>query len=136
MSYVVHDAVVLAGKADLLPDLHRRWSRFLVDGYDTLGECWTSGTHVHGWSSTPTRDMIFYTLGITPAEPGYLRARIAPRLGRLGWARGSAPSPHGLISVDVTREAVTIDSPVPVDLDLGDRPVQELPPGRHTIRTG
>ena len=52
-----------------------------VDGYDTIGECWGWGTHVHGWSCTPTRDMIFYTLGVTPAEPGYTRARIAPRRG-------------------------------------------------------
>jgi hypothetical protein len=35
-----------------------------VDGYDTFWERWDSGTHVHGWSCTPTRDMIFY--GLTP----------------------------------------------------------------------
>ncbi len=71
MSYVVYNAVALAGKADRLPDLYRRWSEFLQNGYDTIGECWGWGTHVHGWSCTPTRDMIFYTLGVTPAEPGY-----------------------------------------------------------------
>jgi alpha-L-rhamnosidase len=59
MSYAVHDAVAQAGKADRLPDLYPRWSEFLVDGYDTIGECWGWGTHVHGWSCTPTRDMIF-----------------------------------------------------------------------------
>src|SRR5262249_11146611 len=62
MSYVVHDAVVQAGRADILPDLHRRWAEFLVDGYDTIGECWGWGTHVHGWSCAPTRDLLFYTL--------------------------------------------------------------------------
>ena len=133
MSYVVHDAVALAGRAGLLPDLYRRWSEFLKVGYDTIGECWGWGTHVHGWSCTPTRDMIFYTLGVTPAEPGYARAHIAPRLGRLAWARGTVPTPHGLISVDVEDGSVTVDSPVPVILDVeGDSP-RTLPPGRHQL---
>ena len=32
--------------------------------------------------------MLVYTLGVSPAEPGFTRARIAPRLGRLEWAKG------------------------------------------------
>jgi hypothetical protein len=133
MSYTVHDAVALAGQADRLPDLYRRWSEFLTDGYDTIGECWGWGTHVHGWSCTPTRDMIFYTLGVTPADPGYTKARIAPRLGRLAWARGSVPTPHGLISVEVSAKAVIVDSPVPIVLEFAGRPPRELPIGRHEL---
>ena len=133
MSYVVHDAVALAGEADRLPGLYRRWSEFLKDGYDTIGECWGWGTHVHGWSCTPTRDMIFHTLGVTPAEPGYTAVRVAPRLGPLSWARGKIPSPHGLISVEASRERLTIDSPVPIVLDLSGQPVRRLSPGRHEL---
>jgi alpha-L-rhamnosidase len=133
MSYTVHDAVALAGRADQLPDLFRRWSEFLAGGYDTIGECWGWGTHVHGWSCTPTRDMIFYTLGVTPAEPGYTKARIVPRLGRLAWARGSVPTPHGLISVEVSAKTVTVDSPVPIILELAGRPPRDLPAGRHEL---
>src|SRR5262249_9661558 len=133
MSYTVHDAVALAGRAERLPDLYRRWSEFLVGGYDTIGECWGWGTHVHGWSCTPTRDMICYTLGVTPAEPGYVKARIAPRLGHIAWARGSVPIPHGLISVSASAEAVTIDSPVPVVLDIEGRPTRDLEAGRHEL---
>ncbi len=135
MSYTVHDAVALAGKADRLPDLYRRWSEFLVDGYDTVGECWGWGTHVHGWSCTPTRDMVFYTLGVTPAEPGYTAARIAPRLGRLAWARGTTPTPHGPITVEAGADAVTVDSPVPVVVDLAGQSPRALPAGRHEIPT-
>ncbi len=134
MSYVVHDAVAQAGKASRLPDLYRRWSEFLTGGYDTIGECWGWGTHVHGWSCTPTRDMLFYTLGVTPAEPGYSRARIAPRLGPLSWARGTVPTPHGLISVDVTTDRTVLESPVPVVLELDGQPEQSLPAGRHELR--
>ena len=133
MQYVVHDAVAAAGKADLLPGLYRRWSQFLVDGYDTIGECWEEGTHVHGWSCTPTKDMVFYTLGVTPAEPGYAAARIAPRLGGLAWAEGQVPTPHGLIAVRATDKGVTIDSPVPVVVDLEGQASKKLPAGHHEI---
>ncbi len=136
MQYVVHDAVAQAGKADLLPGLYRRWLQFLADGYDTIGECWSWGTHVHGWSCTPTRDMVFYTLGVTPAEPGYTVARVAPRLGGLAWVEGKAPTPHGPIAVRATAEEVTVDSPVPFILDLAGQAPQTLPAGHHTIRAG
>jgi len=134
MSYVVHDAVALAGMAERLPDLYHRWLEFLVNGYDTIGECWGWGTHVHGWSCTPTKDMIFYTLGVTPAKPGYTVARIAPRLGHLKWAKGKVPTPHGLISVHAVRGKVTIDSPVPVIVDLPGRAPQSLPAGAHEVK--
>jgi len=135
MSYVVHDAVAQAGCADRLPDLYRRWSAFLAPagGYDTIGENWSWGTHVHGWSCTPTRDMIFYTLGVTPAEPGYAKARIAPRLGRLAWARGAVPTPHGLITVEANADFVTVNSPVPVVVELADQAPRTLPAGRHEV---
>jgi hypothetical protein len=134
MSYVVHDAVALAGMADRLPDLSKRWLEFLVDGYDTIGENWGNGTHVHGWSCTPIKDLIFYTLGVTPAEPGYTVARIAPRLGKLAWARGSVPTPHGLIEVEATNTAITFDSPVPVILDLSGREAVHLGAGKQVAR--
>ncbi|MBN1581941.1 MAG: alpha-L-rhamnosidase, partial [Anaerolineae bacterium] len=134
ISYVVHDAVAKAGKADRLPDLYPRWSQFLVDDFDTIGECWGWGTHVHGWSCTPTKDLVFYTLGVTPAEPGYTVARIAPRLGRLTWAKGKVPTPYGLIAVHATADLVTVDSPVPVIVDLRGQKEQILPAGHHEIK--
>jgi len=135
MNYVVHDAVAKAGLADLLPGLCRRWSMFLTGGYDTIGENWNWGTHVHGWSCTPTKDMIFYTLGVTPAEPGYTTARIAPRLGDLQWAEGKVPTPHGLISVHAEPGKVSVDSPVPVIVDLPGMTPQSLPAGVHEVRS-
>jgi hypothetical protein len=135
MSYVVHDAVAQADMADRLPALYKRWLEFLVDGYDTLGENWGNGTRVHGWSATPTKDLIFYTLGVTPAEPGYTVARIAPRLGGLAWVKGSVPTPYGLIHVEVTGVTVTVDSPVTVVLELPGRTTRKLAAGKHVIRT-
>jgi alpha-L-rhamnosidase len=135
-SYAVHDAVARAGRAELLIDLVRRWEEFLVDGYDTFGECWGWGTPVHGWSSTPTRDLVSYVLGITPAEPGFGRVRVAPRLGRLQQAAGAVPTPHGLVEVRITGGEAHIQSPVPVIVDRQDGSESELPAGHlsTTIR--
>ena len=113
-SYIVHDAVAQAGAAAALPGLLRRWSVFLHDGYDTFGECWGWGTPVHAWSATPTKDLIFYVLGVTPDEPGYRTARVAPRPGALERITGTVPTPHGPVRVEVEGRRVVIDSPVDV----------------------
>lgn len=133
MSYLVHDAIAQAGQADLLVDVYRDWSRFLQNGYDTIGEDWTHGSHAHGWSCTPTRDLIFYTLGVTPADPGYATARIAPRLGGLAWIEASVPTPHGLIWVRAEPGKVEFNSPVPVLVELAGSEPERLPAGRHRM---
>jgi hypothetical protein len=100
-SYVVHDAVAAAGQADRLQGLLRRWSVFLHDGFDTFGECWGWGTPVHAWSATPTKDLIWYVLGVTPDEPGFATVRVAPRPGAIERVAGAVPTPHGLVRIEV-----------------------------------
>ncbi len=113
--YVVHDGLARAGRADLVAAACRDWQVFLDAGESTWPECWVGGTRCHGWSSTPTRDLIVHTLGITPAEPGYASVRVAPALGGLDWARATVPSPHGPITVEARADGtVEVDSPVPV----------------------
>ena len=116
--YVVHDGLARAGRADLVAGACRDWQVFLDAGETTWPECWTGGTRCHGWSSTPTRDLIVHTLGITPAEPGYASVRVVPALGDLEWARATVPTPHGPITVEAHADGtLTIDSPVPVVRD-------------------
>ena len=67
-------------------------------------------------------------LGIEPLEPGFAVASIEPELGPLAWARGSAPTPAGPITVDVRPDSVTVESPVPFEL-LGAR----YDAGTHTV---
>jgi len=129
--YVLHDAVAAAGFAERIPELCRDWRHFLERGETSWPELWTHGTHCHGWSSTPTRDLVMYVLGIRPEEPGFAVARVAPRLGDLAWARGAAPTPHGFVRVEARRDALSIESPVPVLLDLPGRPTEPLPAGTH-----
>ncbi|MDG2027615.1 MAG: alpha-L-rhamnosidase N-terminal domain-containing protein [Acidimicrobiales bacterium] len=113
--YVVHDALALAGRADLVEDACRDWMRFVDRGESSWPECWAGGTRCHGWASTPTRDLIVYTLGISPAEPGYASVRVDPQLGSLEWAKASVPTPHGFVHVEAYADGrVEVDSPVPV----------------------
>ena len=110
--YLVHDALADAGRSDLIPAQCRDW-RWALERCDTSwSETWFGGTVSHGWSSTPTRDLMVRVLGVEPAEPGFARARIDPELGDLEWARGSVPCPAGLIDVAVDRASIEITSPI------------------------
>jgi hypothetical protein len=131
--YVVHDALVAAGRADLIPEQCRDWRALLERCPTSWSETWYGGTTCHGWSSTPTRDLSTRTLGVTPASPGFEVARVAPRLGDLGWARGAVPTPHGLLSVEVERERTRVDSPVPFVHEPEDGEALRHPAGRHTL---
>ncbi len=135
-AYVVHDALAEAGRADAIAAQCRRWETLLARCATSWSETWYGGTVSHGWGSTPTRDLLVRTLGVTPAEPGFTRARIAPRLGPLAWARGAVPTPFGLLRAAVDSESVEIESPVAFDLDCDGR-VASHAAGRHRIsRTG
>ncbi|MFJ4620375.1 family 78 glycoside hydrolase catalytic domain [Streptomyces sp. NPDC088812] len=131
--YVVHDAAALAGRtADLVREM-RGWSVFLKDGYDTFGECWGWGSPVHGWSATPTRDLVTRVLGVTPGEAGFARVRVAPAYGVLERAEGAVPTPAGLLTVSFDTAAVEVDSPLPYTLVLPDGRECSYEPGHVRV---
>ncbi len=112
--YVVHDALVAAGRADLVVQQCRDWRWALERCATSLTETWYGGTVSHGWSATPTRDLMQRVLGVEPAEPGFAVARVEPALGDLEWAEGSVPTPAGLVHVSVPRRAGRGGQPHPV----------------------
>jgi hypothetical protein len=120
--YVVHDALAEAGRADLVVSGCRDWSMALDRCRTSWSETWYGGTVSHGWSSTPTRDLTTRVLGVTPGEPGFTVASIEPELADLDWASGRVPTPFGSISVEVTRERLVVDSPVPIRVAGADHP--------------
>ncbi len=130
--YVVHDAVAVAGLDERIPELCRDWARLLDDDTTTWREVWFGGSHCHGWSSTPTRDLSTRTLGVRPAAPGFASVEIAPALGDLDHARGAVVTPDGLVEVDVGTGHLHVDTPLPAIVRWKGR-TEELPPGRHRI---
>lgn len=98
-----------------------------------VDECWGWGTPAHGWSSTPTRDLVQAVLGVTPAEPGFATARIAPAYGAAARLAGSVPTPSGPITVDIDADRVSISTPIPATLVLPDGREHALPAGETTV---
>lgn len=75
----------------------------------------------HGWASGPTAWLSETVLGVTVLQPGCKRVRIAPQLGRLKWAEGTYPTPHGPIRLRHERRAdgsvhSQIDAPAGVEI--------------------
>lgn len=58
----------------------------------------------HGWSALPLYEFIAGIFGITPAEPGYKKVRIAPAYLPGKHFAGTVPAPAGNISVTVSRK--------------------------------
>ncbi len=55
----------------------------------------------HGWSSGVTPWLMSQVLGIRPTAGGFARVDIRPDLIGLKWAKGSEPTPHGLLRVAI-----------------------------------
>lgn len=112
--YVVHDALVAAGRADLIAEQCLDWTVALDRCNTSWTETWFGGTISHGWSSTPTRDLMQRVLGVTPAEPGFTAATVEPSLGLLEFARGTLPTPAGMLTIAVDRAGFDVESPVAI----------------------
>jgi alpha-L-rhamnosidase len=143
-SHFLHDAIVRAGRRDLIPARCMKWWPQIERGDTAFEEYWDAragtGSRCHAWSATPTYDLTTWVLGVRPAAPGYSRAEIAPRFGSLRYLEGRVPTPHGLIEVKLDRERggeVAIPDGVTARVSFDDAPLaaqrNEFGPGRHRI---
>lgn len=84
-----------AGIADLVPpgmkDIHADFGQYCYKGL--------RHSLCHGWSAGPTAWLAEYVLGVSPLEPGFKTVQISPDLADLKWARGTIPTPQGLVTV-------------------------------------
>jgi alpha-L-rhamnosidase len=65
----------------------------------------------HGWASGPTAWLMQEILGIEPTSAGFREVTIRPDLAGLQWARGTEPTPRGLLRVDVKPGVVRVSVP-------------------------
>lgn len=79
----------------------------------------TSGYFVslaHGWSSGPVAWLTENVLGVRAAAPGYDAVEIRPNLLGLMYARGTVPTPHGMISISLDgAKGMSLDLPQGVE---------------------
>lgn len=119
-----------------------RWDSMLPDGSINPGEM-TSFNH---YALGSVADWMHRVVGgITPAEPGYSRIRIAPRppqgsaVGTITWAESSVETSYGVTAcrweLDGAELRLEVDVPqgTTAELDVPDAPVRELASGRHEI---
>ena len=131
-AYLV-DAMALSGHSqEALAWMQTYWGGMLAEGATSFWEAYdlrwpktnfhlslqadgTSGFFVslaHGWSSGPVAWIDENILGIKPTSPGYKTVSIRPQLLGLQFAKGSVPTPHGAIVIEInSREGLTLDLP-------------------------
>jgi alpha-L-rhamnosidase len=152
----VLDAMAIAGhRREALAWMRTYWGGMLAEGATSFWESYdlrwpktnphlslqadgTTGYFVsmaHGWSSGPTAWLVENILGIRDAADGYRTVTIAPDLAGLEWARGTVPTPQGVIRVEVDRtKGVRLDLPRGIE-----RANIQLPwnaPGEHLYVNG
>ena len=72
----------------------------------------------HGWSSGVTPWLMRQLLGIRPTAGGFAQVDIRPDLLGLEWAKGSEPTPHGMLRVAIRKHngyVTTVDLPPRVE---------------------
>lgn len=74
----------------------------------------------HGWSSAPIYEMSAMRLGVKPSANGFAAVEIKPVTEGLDWAKGTVPTPYGVISVEWRKTAnrLVIDVHTPEAADM------------------
>jgi len=96
------------------------------DGYDIHGDngrfCYQGMRHslCHGWSAGPAAILPERLLGIKILAPGCKKLSIKPQLGKLNWAKGSYPTPYGLVQVYAWKEGekLLVDIVAPDEIEI------------------
>ncbi len=112
-------------------DSDRGWVNMMRGGSTVTLEAWDRRYKGnldwnHAWGAAPGNILPRFVLGVTPAEPGYARARIQPRPGGLTRVSGRVPTVRGEVGVAYEGTpngytlTVTLPANVPADVVLPD----------------
>jgi alpha-L-rhamnosidase len=78
------------------------WKKLIDDGFTTFPEYPYANTrsYIHAWNAYPTYEFLTIICGIKVMKPGFTEIEISPDLTGLQFAKGSLPTPFGLIETD------------------------------------
>lgn len=129
-----YGAMLDAGATTFWEDFDLEWARdgaridtlLSQDGYDIHGDngrfCYQGMRHslCHGWSAGPAAFLPEQILGIQILAPGCKKLSVKPKLGKLTWARGTYPTPYGIVTVKTWKEQeeVRIDISAPKEIEI------------------
>ena len=139
MSYYMFRALEMAGCYDAYAARQLQgWERMLdlhcttwcENPDDPRSEC-------HGWSSAPIYEFSAMVLGVYPTDNGYESVRIKPYTNayNLDWAKGTVPTPKGLIAVSWEKKdgELTLNVRLPENAEMSCEVV--MPDGQCCMQT-
>jgi len=88
----------------------------------------------HGWSSGPTAWLVEQILGIEPQGAGFSEVKIRPDLAGLAWARGTEPTPHGPLKVDLRAGDGGLEMNLTLPPDVAAEVSMPAAPGATTLQ--
>ncbi len=104
--YVLEALMQMGYPDDAVARMKLRYAKMIDSDLTTLWEGWGlgaegfgGGTYNHAWSGGPLTVMSQRIAGLTPAEAGWGRYRLAPQLGSLQDVEAYAPTPQGELRV-------------------------------------
>jgi hypothetical protein len=117
-SYYLARALEQAGAYDeFSTHVLEPWREMLAVNLSTWTEYWPpTRSDCHAWSAWIAFDFLTRVLGIRPGKPGFEEILIRPQTAGHRFARGSMPTPAGIISVDWTKHEnglVTLSAQTP-----------------------
>ena len=150
MRFYELEALCMAGRqSTVLEEMKAYWGGMLREGATTFWEKYIPTEHgaehlamygrpygkslCHAWGASPLYLLGRYFLGVRPTLPGYAAYEVCPALGGLQWMEGKVPTPHGLITVSVTPDEVTVRSDGgDGTLVIGEQRIP-IPPGKEIV---
>jgi hypothetical protein len=119
------EAMLKAGLvSEAVEIIREKWGTEMIErgGATTFWEMWdvTIQSRCHAWSASPVYHLGELVLGVHQLEAGWRKARIAPHCGELDYARGTVPTPLGLIRVEwekVSEDQLAVSIEVPEGMD-------------------
>jgi hypothetical protein len=78
------------------------WKKLIDDGFTTFPEYpyVNARSYIHAWNAYPAYEFLTIICGIKILKPGFTEVEISPNLTGLQFAKGSMPTPFGLIETD------------------------------------
>lgn len=126
--FFYYEAMRKLGRLDItLNNIKETYGYMLKNNATTCWEGWKliegdySRSHCHAWSAAPAYVVGRSILGIEPMKPGFEKVRVSPVFGLLEWFKGTVPTPHGPLDVQIESNFITkinLNIPDGVEVEL------------------
>lgn len=120
MQFYLFRAVEKVGLyTQMFTSLMAPWLQMIADNLITWAEHANNArSDCHGWSASPVHEIVTQIFGVSPAQPGFRRVRIAPRMELLESARGTFVTPAADVTVAWTKGGLEIETTADMEAEV------------------